>query len=149
MYRCKVPLVFPLLFSTRAIKLLVKDNHLHTLIHTDNNSIQKLAKNFCKTWKHLSGITAAKMSKSVSRGQRGVGSYTRGTKHQLMADREVARDWKTRKTNLGTGAMEDHSRCQFRDNWTKLYQGDALSNLLFCIGSNPLNQVITKSGLRY
>ncbi len=30
-----------------------------------------------------------------------------------------------------------------------IYQGDALSPLLFCIGLNPLSQIITKSGFGY
>ena len=30
-----------------------------------------------------------------------------------------------------------------------MYQGDALSPLLFCIGLNPLSHIITKSGYGY
>ena len=50
----------------------------------------------CTTWKHMSGIIAAKMGKQVaqykSRAQKGVGIDTRGAKHQLLVDREISRD---------------------------------------------------------
>ncbi len=46
------------------------------------------------TWKLLSGIIAAKMSRHVaqymSRAQKGIGSNTRGAKHQLLVDRVVS-----------------------------------------------------------
>ncbi len=64
----------------------------------------------CTTWKALSGIIAAKMSKHVAQymsgAQKGIGSNTRGAKHQLLVDRAVARDCKNRQTNLCTAWID-------------------------------------------
>ncbi|TKS65715.1 R2DM Retrovirus-related Pol polyprotein from type II retrotransposable element [Collichthys lucidus] len=150
----------------------------------------------CTTWKALSGIIAAKMSKHVaqymSKAPKGIGSNTRGVKHQLLVDGTVARDCKRRQTNLCT-AWIDYKKAYdsmlhtwileclelykinrnlrtFIQNsmemWKTtleanskpiaqvnircgIYQGDALSPLLFCIGLNPLSQIITKSRYAY
>ncbi|TWW73235.1 hypothetical protein D4764_15G0006290 [Takifugu flavidus] len=49
------------------------------------------------TWKLLSGIIAAKISRHMdpymSRAQKGRGNNTRGAKHQLLVDRAIAQDW--------------------------------------------------------
>ncbi len=150
----------------------------------------------CTTWKLLSGIIAAKMSRHMAqymhRAQKGIGSNTRGAKHQLLVDRAVTRDCKTRQTNLCTAWIDykkaydsmphtwileclemykiNRTLTAFIKNSMKLwktsleanskpiaqvtikcgiYQGDALSPLLFCIGLNPLSQIITKTGYGY
>ena len=58
----------------------------------------------CTTWKALSGIIVAKMSKHVaqymSKAQKGIGSNTRGTKQRLLVDRTVTQDCKKRDRNL-------------------------------------------------
>ncbi|TWW59899.1 hypothetical protein D4764_06G0014290 [Takifugu flavidus] len=148
------------------------------------------------TWKLLSGIIAAKISRHMdqymSRAQKGIGNNTRGAKHQLLVHRAFAQDCRTRHTNLCT-AWIDYKKAydsmphtwileclklyninrtlrEFIQNSMKLwnttleanskpiarvsircgiYQGDALSPLLFCIGLNPLSQIITKSGYGY
>uniref|UniRef100_A0A3B5PPD0 Reverse transcriptase domain-containing protein n=1 Tax=Xiphophorus maculatus TaxID=8083 RepID=A0A3B5PPD0_XIPMA len=148
------------------------------------------------TWKLMSGIIAAKISKHMdkhmSTAQKGIGVNSRGAKHQLLVDRTVARDCKTRHTNLCM-AWIDYKKAYdsmphtwiieclemyninrtlraFIANSMKLwkttleanckplaqvsikcgiYQGDALSPLLFCIGLNPLSQIINKTGYGY
>uniref|UniRef100_A0A7N8XHF5 Reverse transcriptase domain-containing protein n=1 Tax=Mastacembelus armatus TaxID=205130 RepID=A0A7N8XHF5_9TELE len=150
----------------------------------------------CTTWKLLSGIIAAKMSRHMAQymsgAQKGIGKDTRGAKHQLLVDKAVARDCKTRQTNLCTAWIDykkaydsmPHTwileclelyninrtlRTFIRNSmglWKTnlvanlkpiaqvsikcgIYQGDALSPLLFCIGLNPLSQIITKTGFGY
>ena len=65
------------------------------------------------TWKFLSGIIATKNSRDVakymSRAHKGVGSNTRGAKHQLLVYKAVSKDCKTRKTNLCT-AWTDYKK---------------------------------------
>ena len=62
-------------------------------------------------WKLLSAIIAIKICRHVaqymSRAQKGVGSDTRGDKHQLLVDRAVVRNSKTRMTNLCTAWIEN------------------------------------------
>lgn len=148
------------------------------------------------TWKLMSGIIAAKisghMNQYMSAAQKGIGKNTRGAKHQLLVDRTVARDCRTRKTNLCT-AWIDYKKAYdsmphtwiteclklyninrtlraFIANSMRLwkttleakgkplahvsikcgiYQGDSLSPLLFCIGLNPLSQIIDRTGYGY
>ena len=150
----------------------------------------------CTTWKLLSGIIVAKMSRHMapymSEAQKGIRRDTRGAKHQLFLDRAVARDCKTRHTILCT-AWVDYKKAYdsmphtwilecpelYNTNSTLrafirnsmrlwkttleanfkpiaqvtikcgIYQGDALSTLLFCKGLNPLSQIISKTGYRY
>uniref|UniRef100_A0A669EZW7 Reverse transcriptase domain-containing protein n=1 Tax=Oreochromis niloticus TaxID=8128 RepID=A0A669EZW7_ORENI len=148
------------------------------------------------TWKLLSGIISAKMNRHMgqymSGAQKGIGKNTRGAKHQLLVDRTVSRDCKTRLTNLCTAWIDykkaydsmPHSwileclelykinrtlRAFIRNSmgmWRTtleansksiaqvtikcgIYQGDALSPLLFCIGLNPLSEIINKTGYGY
>ena len=58
----------------------------------------------CTTWKLLSGNIVKKMNRhmvqDMSRAQKGIGSNTRGAKHQLLVNRAVAQDSKTRQINL-------------------------------------------------
>ncbi|XP_076583782.1 retrovirus-related Pol polyprotein from type-1 retrotransposable element R2 [Chaetodon auriga] len=145
------------------------------------------------TWKLLSGIIAAKMSRHtdqyMSREQKGIGNNTREAKHQLLIERAVTQECKARSTNLCTAWIDykkaydsmphtqilecldlykiDRTLRAFIKNsmglWKTtleansqpiaevsikcgIYQGDALPPLLFCIGLNPLSQIITKSG---
>uniref|UniRef100_A0A8C4WGB1 Reverse transcriptase domain-containing protein n=1 Tax=Gopherus evgoodei TaxID=1825980 RepID=A0A8C4WGB1_9SAUR len=148
------------------------------------------------TWKILSGILAAKlqdhMGQYMSTAQKGLGNNTRGSKHQLLIDRAVTQDSRSRQTNLSTAwidyrkaydsmphmwiceclllykvnrilrtflknsvglwktTLEINSR-QLAQVAIKcgIYQGDALSPLLFCIGLNPLSQIITRTGYGY
>uniref|UniRef100_A0A3B3HW39 Reverse transcriptase domain-containing protein n=1 Tax=Oryzias latipes TaxID=8090 RepID=A0A3B3HW39_ORYLA len=148
------------------------------------------------TWKLMSGIIATKinrhMDQFMSDTQKGIGRDSRGAKHQLLVDRTVAQDCKSRHTNLCT-AWIDYKKAYdsmphtwiteclelyninrtlraFIGNSMKLwkttleangkplaqvsikcgiYQGDALSPLLFCIGLNPLSQIINKTGYGY
>ncbi|XP_076733794.1 uncharacterized protein LOC143414044 [Maylandia zebra] len=62
------------------------------------------------TWKLLSGIISAKMNRHMgqymSGTQKGIGKNTRGAKHQLLVDRTVSRDCKTRLTNLCTAWID-------------------------------------------
>lgn len=62
------------------------------------------------TWKLLSGIIAAKMnghmSHYMSRTQKGICNNTRGAKHQLLVDRAITRDCKSRNTNLCTAWID-------------------------------------------
>ncbi|XP_078026439.1 uncharacterized protein LOC144464171 [Epinephelus lanceolatus] len=64
-------------------------------------------------WKFLSGIIAAKitrhMGQYMSKAQKGIGSNTRGAKHQLLIDRAIARDCRSRKINLCT-AWTDYKK---------------------------------------
>ena len=128
----------------------------------------------------------------MSSAQKGIGNNTRGAKHQLLVDRAIAQDCKTRSTNLCTAWIDykkaydmmphtwilecldlykiNRTLTAFIKNsmglWKTtleansqpiadvsikcgIYQGDALSPLLFCIGLNPLSQIITKSGFGY
>jgi len=64
----------------------------------------------CTTWKLLSGIIAEKinthMAPYMSKAQKGVGKNTRGAKHQLLIDRTIYRDCKSRNTNLCTAWID-------------------------------------------
>ena len=73
------------------------------------------------TWKLLSSIIVAKMSRHVaqymSRTQKGIGSYTRGAKHQLLVDRTVTTecvDWEDKEDqphmHLAKRPQPDHHR---------------------------------------
>ena len=148
------------------------------------------------TWKLLSGIIADKIQEHVCEymhtAQRGIGSGSRGSKHQLLIDQTVSKDSRSRRTNLAM-AWIDYKKAydsvphtwileslrlhkieprlvafiqQSMSHWkTKLYsnskstaeikincgiyQGDALSPLLFCIALNPLSVILDKSGYGY
>jgi len=148
------------------------------------------------TWKLLSGIIADKIQEHVCEymhtAQKGIGVGSRGSKHQLLIDRTVTKDSRTRRTNLAM-AWIDYKKAydsvphtwileslrlhniepgliafiqQSMTHWkTKLYfnskstaeikincgiyQGDALSPLLFCIALNPLSVILDKSGYSY
>ncbi|XP_051918902.1 uncharacterized protein LOC127599192 [Hippocampus zosterae] len=62
------------------------------------------------TWKLMSGIIAAKiighMDQYMSEAQKGIGRDTRGAKHQLLVDRTVAQDCRSRRTNLCTAWID-------------------------------------------
>ncbi|TWW78234.1 hypothetical protein D4764_11G0003550 [Takifugu flavidus] len=62
------------------------------------------------TWKLLSGLIAAKISRHVdqymSRAQKGIGNNTRGVKHQLLVDRAIAQDYRKRHTDLCTAWID-------------------------------------------
>ncbi|CAK6965215.1 hypothetical protein D4764_06G0014290 [Scomber scombrus] len=64
----------------------------------------------CTTWKFLSGIIVAKMNRHMAQymswAQKGIGSNTRGAKHQLLVNRAVAQDCKTRQTNQCTAWID-------------------------------------------
>ena len=61
-------------------------------------------------WKLLSGVIARKVqdhtSSYIDSAQKGIGKDTRGSKHQLLIDRAVARDSKARQTNLSTAWID-------------------------------------------
>ena len=148
------------------------------------------------TWKLFSGILAHNiqnhMNKYMNSSQKGIGNGFRGTKHQLLIDKAVIKDSKSRQTNLGMAWIDykkaydsvphswilkalqlykvDPKTVRFIQNSMSLwkttltvnnkditdvtikcgiYQGDALSPLLFCISLNPLSQIITKSEYGY
>ena len=86
--------------------LIMKDQHRRTILF---NYWQITC--LCTTWKLLLSIIAARLSRHVaqymSRAQKGVGSDTRGDKHQLLVDRAVVRNSKTRMTNLCTAWIEN------------------------------------------
>ena len=46
------------------------------------------------------------MDQYMKRAQKGIGSNTRGAKQQLVVDRAVARDCKSRSTNLCTACID-------------------------------------------
>ena len=56
------------------------------------------------TWKLLSGILADKirvhMDGYMHKAQRGIGGESKGSKHQLLIDQSVAKDARSRCTNL-------------------------------------------------
>ena len=58
------------------------------------------------TWKVLSGIIAAKLQVHrtgyMSTAQKDTGKNTRGSKHQLLLDRAVTNDLRSRQTNMST-----------------------------------------------
>ena len=148
------------------------------------------------TWKLLSGIIAQKVQdhtgSHMDSAQKGIGKDTRGSKHQLLIDRAVARDSKARQTNLSTawidyrkaydsmphtwileclqlykvnpvlrtfiGNSMRHWKTTLEANSKEIarvhikcgiYQGDALSPLLFCLGLNPLSDIIRKTAYGY
>ena len=77
---------------------------------------------FCMTCNLLSSFIAAKMSRHVdqyiSRAQKGVGSNTRGSKHQLLVSRVVSRDCKTKKSNLsGLTTRKPVTQCHLHRYW--------------------------------
>lgn len=51
------------------------------------------------TAKQLVAKMNRNMTQYISRAQKGIGKITRGTKHQLLVDKAVPRDCKTRLTN--------------------------------------------------
>ena len=81
--------------------LIMKDPHKGTT-PSNYRSITCLS----TTWKVVSGITAAKlhvhMTRYMSSAQKGIGKNTRGSKHQLLIDRAVTNDSRSRQTNLST-----------------------------------------------
>ena len=56
------------------------------------------------TWKLLSGVLADKvkvhMDEYMHKAQRGIGGRSRGSKHQLLINQSVAKDARSRRTNL-------------------------------------------------
>ena len=56
------------------------------------------------TWKLLSGVLADKvkvhMNEYMHKAQRGIGGRSRGSKHQLLINQSVAKDARSRRTNL-------------------------------------------------
>ena len=148
------------------------------------------------TWKLLSGILADKigvhMDEYMHKAQRGMGGGSRGSKHQLLIDQSVAKDARSRRTNLAMSWIDykkaydsvPHSwilEClrlykidprlvtfirQSMSHWRTtlsansksiadvtikcgIYQGDALSPLLFCMALNPLSALLDKSTYGY
>jgi hypothetical protein len=147
-------------------------------------------------WKLLSGIMADKIMEHMGMymhdAQKGIGGGSRGSKHQLLIDQTVAKDSRSRHTNLAM-AWIDYKKAydsvphswileslrlhkidprlvafiqQSMAHWrttlyanTKyiadvnikcgIYQGDALSPLLFCIALNPLSTMLEQSGYGY
>ena len=148
------------------------------------------------TWKLLSGIIADKiqdhMDGYMHQAQKGIGGGSRGSKHQLLIDQAVAKDSRSRRTNLAMAWIDykkaydsiphswileclrlykinprlvafirqsmKHWRTTLSANSTNIaevtikcgiYQGDALSPLLFCIALNPLSALLDKSTYGY
>lgn len=70
---------------------------------------------FCTTWKLLSGIIAAKMSRRtdqyMSMPQKGIKSKTRSARNQILRDKAVNQDSKTRRTNLCTPRVKHKKAC--------------------------------------
>jgi hypothetical protein len=132
------------------------------------------------------------MNKYMHVTQKGIGNGYRGTKHQLLIDKALIKDSKSRQTNLGMAwidykkaydsvphswilkSLELYKVCPQIIQFIKLsmhqwkttltvnnktitdvaikcgiYQGDALSPLLFCICLNPLSDIINKSKYGY
>ena len=58
------------------------------------------------TWKLLSGILADKIGVNIDgymhKVQRGIGGGSRGSKHQLLIGQSVAKDARSRRTNLAS-----------------------------------------------
>ena len=85
------------------------------------------------TWKFLSGIIATKNSRDVakymSRAHKGVGSNTRGAKHQLLVYKAVSKDCKTRKTNLCTAWID----------YKKVYDSMPYTWILKCLELYKIN----------
>jgi hypothetical protein len=150
------------------------------------------------TWKLLTGILANELSdhlsahKLLAQEQKGCCPNSRGTKDQLMVDKMVMTDSRSRKTNLSMCWIDykkafdsvPHSwiiEClklykvsnnitsfieRSMENWetsltikgeklgqvrirSGIYQGDAISPLLFCLAMNPVSQLVKDTGLGY
>ncbi|KAL4008504.1 hypothetical protein ACER0C_002356 [Sarotherodon galilaeus] len=125
------------------------------------------------TWKLLSGIILAKMNRHMgqymSGAQKGIGKNTRGAKHQLLVDRTVSRDCKTRRTNLCTAWIDYKKACapqldtgmprivQDQQDPKSLHQelnGDVAYNTrgqlqAHSTSLNPLSEIINKTGYGY
>ena len=69
----------------------------------------------CTTWKFLLVIIVAKVNRHVAKymsgAQKGIVSNTRGARHQLLVDRAVSQDCKTRQTNLCTAWIGYKKAC--------------------------------------
>ena len=132
------------------------------------------------------------MDEYMHKAQRGIGGGSRGSKHQLLIDQSVAKDARSRRTNLAMSWIDykkaydsvPHSwilEClrlykidprlvtfirQSMSHWRTtlsansksiadvtikcgIYQGDALSPLLFCMALNPLSALLDKSTYGY
>ncbi|GLD56394.1 uncharacterized protein AKAME5_000874400 [Lates japonicus] len=93
-------------WSTQGPRILIIKDPLRGAVPSNYRPITCI----CITWKLLSGIIVAKMNRHmaqyVSRAHKGIYSNTREARHQLLVNRAVTRNCKTRQTNLCTAWID-------------------------------------------